>query len=379
MRPTRFCCAAALWLALGGPLAAQRVSVDARLDDLRAAAQRDSNDAAAHYNLAMGYWSKKRYAEAERSLRTAIQIEPQFAAAYLALGVVHNWDDEYWRRLGRSDSAVSAYFREANSLYRKAFMLDPLVDIRILGGTYRFYSGDRVVRAFRDLVEGRYDKAYESLDKEVQSRGGRAGPDSAPPLVLWLRGLSAARTEHYDVAIHDMDNLLGRVQLAQVSDSAKEVPLVANEFRYLLAALHQKSGYLDKAIELYRQVVEYDVGHFMAHVQLARIYEAQRDYGHAAQERQYAINANPDDPSLLLDLGITLGKAGLMSQAETQLQAAASANRRDSRALYWLAMAQLAQGKREAARASFSRFVELAPSRYEPQITAAKERLAELR
>ena len=364
---------AGLWVA---PLAAQKVSIEAKLEDLQAAAARDSNDAAAHYNLAMGYWSKKRYSDAERSLRSAVQIEPQFAGAYLALGVVHNWDDDYWKRLARNDSALKAYVRESGVFYRKAFMLDPLVDIRILGGTYRFYGNSRFSRAFRDLVEGRYDKAYDALGKEMQFWGGRGGIDSAPPLVVWLHGLSAAHTSHYEDAIGDLENLLKRIQPSP--DSATEVPLVTNEYRYMLAALRQAAGQVDQALTLYQQVVENDIGHYMAHVQLARIYESQRDYPRAVQERQNAINANPDDPSLLLDLGVTLGKAGMMPQAETRFIAAIQANPRDVRSLFWLGLAQFDQGKRDAARESLTRFIAVAPSRYERQIGMARERLARL-
>ncbi len=358
------------------PARGQSVSVEARLEDLVAIAQKDSNDAAAHYNLAMGYWSKKRYGEAEASLKQAVQIDPQFAGAYLALGVVRNWDDDFWKKLAKSDSATKAFYRQSNAYYRKAFMVDPLVDIKILGGTYRWYSNSRFAKAFKDLVEGRYDKAYESLDKEKAYWGGRAGADSAPALVIWLHGLSAAHTRHYDEAIGDMSNLLRQVRVEE--DSSVDVPLVTNEFRYMLAALNQSAGKTDEAIALYQQVAETDAGHYMAHVQLARIYEAQRDWPRAVKERQNAVNANPDDASLLLDFGITLGKAGMMPQAETRFQAAIDANPRDVRSLFWLGLAQMEQGKKDAARASFNRFLAAAPSRYDRQITMAREKLATL-
>jgi Flp pilus assembly protein TadD len=96
------------------------------------------------------------------------------------------------------------------------------------------------------------------------------------------------------------------------------------------------------------------------------------------QERQRAVDANPDDASLLLDLGVALGKAGMMPQAESRLQAAVDANSRDTRALFWLGLAQMDLGKKAEARGSFTRFLELAPSRYDRQIAMAKERLAQL-
>jgi tetratricopeptide (TPR) repeat protein len=361
-------------LAAARPAVAQKVEVTESLEALEASAARDSNDPAAHYNLAMGYWSKKRYAEAESSLRTATRIDPQFADAYLALSVVRNWDGDYWKQLRKEkgDSGVKSASRVSDSYYRKAFMLDPLVNIKILGGTYRFYSHSRFFRAFEDLVEGKYDKAYETLDKEMKYWGGSGGVDSVPEVVVWLHGLSAARTNQYDAAIHDMENMLHRVQVAAgKKDSTEDVPLIANEYRYLMAAMQQKAGRTDEAIRLYQEVAQNDVGNYMAHVQLARIYEGVKDYPRAVQERTNAINANPDDPSLLLDLGITLGKSGNMAEAATNLQSAVDGNPRDARALFWLGLAQMEQGKKPEAKA-------IAPSRYDRQIATAKDRLAQL-
>ncbi len=370
-----------LLLAAARPLAAQKVEVTESLEELQSRAARDSNDPAAHYNLAMGYWSKKRYAEAEGSLKTATQIDPQFADAYLALSVVRNWDSDYWKQMRKEkgDSAVTNATRISDSYYRKAFMLDPLVNIKILGGTYRFYAHSRFLNAFEDLVEGKYDKAYETLDKEMKYWGGSGGVDSVPEVVVWLHGLSAARTNQYDAAIHDMENMLHRVQVAEgKKDSTEDVPLIANEYRYLMAAMHQKAGRTDQAIQLYQDVAQNDVGNYMAHVQLARIYEAQKDYDRAVRERTNALNANPDDPSLMLDLGITLGKSGNMAEAETNLVSAVAGNPRDARALFWLGLAQMEEGKKPEAKASFTRFLAIAPSRYDRQIATAKDRLAQL-
>lgn len=65
--------------------AAQRIKLPDKLDKLEARAQAHSNDAAAHDNLALGYRSKERYDDAERAMRMAVEIDPQFAEAYLAL------------------------------------------------------------------------------------------------------------------------------------------------------------------------------------------------------------------------------------------------------------------------------------------------------
>ena len=58
---------------------AQLVRTAVSFDVLQAAVVRDSNDAAAHYNLGVGHWSMGRYDEAGRSFRNALAIEPRFA------------------------------------------------------------------------------------------------------------------------------------------------------------------------------------------------------------------------------------------------------------------------------------------------------------
>jgi predicted Zn-dependent protease len=116
----------------------------------------------------------------------------------------------------------------------------------------------------------------------------------------------------------------------------------------------------------------------MAHVQMANIYESQRRYAEAIEERKRAVDANPDDPSLVMDLGVTLGKSGKFAEGEEVLKKAAEANPRDPRVSFWTALCQAEQGKREEAKASLSRFISTAPSRWDKQIGMAKQRLAAL-
>ncbi|MEP6745062.1 MAG: tetratricopeptide repeat protein, partial [Gemmatimonadota bacterium] len=70
----------------GGPLGAQvRLLDGVTMRSLELAAIRDSNDPVALYDLALGYWSKKRWDDAERMLEQTLAIEPRNAPALLAL------------------------------------------------------------------------------------------------------------------------------------------------------------------------------------------------------------------------------------------------------------------------------------------------------
>jgi len=365
---------------VAGPLQAQKIKLTVPVPELEVRAQRDSNDAAAHYNLAMGYLSKDRFGAAEASLRQAIALDPQFADAYLALSIAHEKDGDFWRAKRKAGpDSVRAAIRELDRQYTKAFLLDPLVDVRVLGSIVWLRPWGEFASGLKDLVEGKYPTAYTHFSNEVrhQQKGGNL--EDVPQVLLWFRSLAAAHSELPDSAAADLQLLVARTERQVAVDSAPDgAPLRVNEYRYMLAAIRQRQGRTAEATELYQQVITADIGNYMAHVQLARMYEAARDFPRAVQERMSAVDANPEDPSLLLDLGVTLGKAGMLPQAEARLKLASEANPRDPRAFYWLGLAQMDLGKSAEARATLSRFLELAPSRYEHQISVARERLTRL-
>jgi Flp pilus assembly protein TadD len=142
--------------------------------------------------------------------------------------------------------------------------------------------------------------------------------------------------------------------------------------------MKQRAGAYTEAIDLYRQSVENDVGLYMAHVHLADVYEDHQMIGDAVSERRAAVNANPDDPTLLLDLGKTLARAGQFPEAEQAFRDAITANVRDPRPHYYLGVVAQHESKLDLARTAFMDFISLAPSRYTQQVADAKQRLATL-
>src|SRR5947209_19469301 len=80
--------AAASFIAPGPALCAQGITLTRSLQELEEAARKDSNDAEAQYNVALGYWSKQRYDHAERTPRPAVTIDPPFAPGWLALAAL---------------------------------------------------------------------------------------------------------------------------------------------------------------------------------------------------------------------------------------------------------------------------------------------------
>ncbi len=368
---------------------AQENRLRAPLKELEAVARADSNDPIAHYNVALGYWDKKRYDEADRSLRQAIAIAPQYAEAYLALSVLYiARGEKYWKKRRRAEGVDTLNpDQESARLYRRAFLLNPMVPLGVLARVDRrnhaeewnlattiwWYSAfSEGIDAFRD---GRFGLSYDRFQSILKDKRAGVHGEGVPDEVLWYRGLAGAHLERYTIAISDFRTLLDRAVLAEQSDTLVYVPLTSNDYRYVLATLNHRAGRLGDALALYREALEHDVGLYVAHVQLARIHERKLEWDAAIDARRRAINANADDASLLLDLGATLAQARRWEAAEHTLRQAMAANPRDARAPYLLGLVATQLHQPLEARQAFSRFLAVAPSRYRAQIVEVRRRL----
>jgi tetratricopeptide (TPR) repeat protein len=385
-------------LVLGLALAAAPASLPAqfrlpvKMGELEQVARRDSNDAAAHYNLALAYWNAKRWDDVEHELRVAVTIEPQFAEGWLALSRLpfarrlRLWEDIAERRVAADDRPG---IEEAYRLYQRAILINPLVDLRAEAAArpgrspYWMTSEwlemiyDRFFAGFDDIQTGNYAGAYGRFDLLVQEAPTRGDREALPEFVYYFRGLAAAHIGRWDDAITDFERLLAKADERQSRDSLLYyIPVETNQYRYMLGVLNHRAGRLADAEHFYRTALEKDLGLYMAHARLASIAENKGDWPTAAAERRAAVNANPDDPSLLLDLGRTLSSWGDFPAADEALKQGVDANPRDSRGWYYLGIVEQQLNKKEGARAAFTRFISLAPSRYVRQIEDAKQRLA---
>jgi tetratricopeptide (TPR) repeat protein len=379
-----------IFVAAAGPVGAQKLKIDVPIKELEERAQRDSNDATAHYNLALGYWSKRKWDDADAQLKRAVELDPRFAPAALAMAYLPlanerggriEWrpmgGGNWWVRFVAEDSVIQRF----DNFYRKAFTLDPLVDIRIaVAAEYRDGSHvDNYDRALYAYNDGKWDEAYRRFGEMVPDSNDYRSYPQRYERVLWYHGLAASRVGKHDDAIRDMQWLVDRSQRREASDTMFRVPLRTNEYRYVLAFVKQRAGDLNGAVAGYQDAITNDLGLFPAHIRIAEIYEGSRQWTQAIAARRHAIDASPDDPSLQLDLGWTLVKAGQFAEAETELSEAVRRAPRDARAPYYLALVQQQLGKTADAKQSFQRFIAIAPSRYERQIADARTRLATLR
>lgn len=375
---------------------AQRLRLSVKLGELQESLERNPDDALAHYNVALGYWSKEKWDATAAHLDTAVTIDPRFAQARLALAYLpYAKRPELWDELWEEDlsDSLTRVVDEARRQERHAYLIDPLVDRTIIGATLPsggpvMWSDDDYLRelyehwaySFGDFIDGNFKDAFYRYDRLLHEwkRNIMVDQDKPPVPWVWYKALAAARIGRYDDARAGIIHLYRRSLAEEEGEDLIHLPLRTNEYRYMRAVLEDYAGNERVAIGLYRDALEHDLGLYMAHVRLADIYEADDRYEEAVQERLRAVHANPDDPTLLMDLGVTLGKAGRFEEAEGYLTQAHEANPRHAMTLFWLGLVQMQLHENALAKATLTQFVEMAPARYQSQLTLARENLASL-
>ena len=228
------------------------------------------------------------------------------------------------------------------------------------------------------LFRSRYELSYDAFRKYVERAYADKPRDSIPNGIFWLRGLAAGHLGIYDVAIADIQTLLDRSLIRELSDTLIRFPLATNDYRYLLAVLHERARRPADAVRLYQEALANDLGLYMAHVRLAEMYRQFKMWPQAIEEQQRAIGANPDDPTAQYELGVILTEAGKPAEAEEPLRQAMARNALDPRVPYQLGLVQQILSKPGEARAAFARVVALGSTLYVRQTADAKQRLVSL-
>ncbi|MDX2208686.1 MAG: tetratricopeptide repeat protein [Gemmatimonadales bacterium] len=375
-----------------------KIELPLSLAELQQRAVADSNDAVAHYNLALGNWNAKKWDDVQRSLDEALRLDPRLAVAWLARSELPfarkpKIREEIFAATGELPAEYIEILRATDRDSRHAFMIDPMVDLRIMATTTSLgidlgLFDDAIgsvdgnyLQAIVDCFEGHSDLCEQRLNRVINDYEDLGLKHRVPDVVYLLKGLAAARTGRHDAAIKDFEKLLSREEDRKKRMNERDlvrVPLQSNEYRFLIASVVHASGQTADAVKLYREAAENDLGLYMAHVRMANIYESQRDYPRAIEERNRAVNANPDDGTLHLELGITLGKSGNFAGAEDACRRATERIPRHAEAWFWLGLALEQQGKRDEARAAYQKVVELAPSRLKARATVAAQKVAAL-
>lgn len=363
------------------------------LEDAEFRVRTDSNNAELQYQLAMGYWNKRRWDDAERALQASVSIQPRSAKAQLALAMIPFGRRE---RLGgevidgRVPENLKATVEASQSRIRLAFMIDPLVSQQVIGAVTpdptRYFPHTDAAHEVRqlffqwheDFYDERYGSAYSRLQRLVREAQWTRGRDRIPAYVRWARGLAAAHIARFDSAIADIRVLYQRALDHQESDTIIHIPLRTNEYRYILGVLHLNAGSLDSATALFRETAENDMGLFMAHVHLAEVHEALGELEASINERKLAIASNPDESTLYYEAGVALMKSNLLDEALEMMLTSRRMNPRDPQSPFAAAVLQLSLDQTREARESLEHFLRVAPTYLAPQIERARAQLAAL-
>ncbi len=377
-------------LAAITPVEAQR-----NLKEVEAWAREDTNDSRRQYVLALAHWREHHWRPTDSLLRLAVQLEPRYADAYLALHFL-----PFARRPSLAEEAVRnrvpAAWRpilaEAEGFYQRAFRTDPLVNLDVMGLVYEIeepratdYSPAQMAVYLRyyawfvDLGFGRYRSAHERLKSLAQREFDEAKhPERVPDGLLWYRGLAAAHILQFDAAIADYRVLLDRALKKAQRDEIVHVPLGDNDYRFMIAALQHVAGHTDSAVAMYQEALEHDLGLVMAHTYLASIHDKAGRAEAAMLERRRAAEVSHDDPTALFDLAMSLFNWGLTTEAGEPLRRAIALNGRYSPPYYLLGRVTEDLGLGSEAREHYTRFLALAPLRLEDLRADAQQRVAKL-
>jgi tetratricopeptide (TPR) repeat protein len=281
---------------------------------------------------------------------------------------------------------------EAHEFFRRAFRINPLLNLNVMGvayeikepivhdftsPAYQYYA--KYLAWFVDLGLGHYGSAHDRLTTLARQEWDEVKhPERVPDGILFFRGLAAAHTMQYEKATSDFRKLLVRVERVQQEEIVR-VPLHDNDYRFILATIHRLSGHPDSAIALYQEALERDLGLVMAHSHLANIYEEANRPADALLERKRAAEISRDDPVVLFDLAASLFNAGQSTEADEPLRQSIKTNPRFSPSYYLLGRVDEELGLQAEARDQYQKFLALAPLGSVDLRADAEQRLGKLK
>ena len=368
------------WIALFlllMPLVPASVWSQGPLDSLILRAEQDSNDAVAHFDLAKALLAEEEWDSADSALREAVLLAPSYGDAWIQIALLPERRGARYRRQLDKDGQLDSVRTEADRARRRAWFSDPLTELELfaiieddlLRPSLRQYAGDWYnvfARSIHRLSDGKRAEAWKEIDRIARMRGHPLFGS----VITRLHGLLAWSQQDYPTAITDFMSLTAR---AYAAETLGFLPmLAANEDRYALATLLLQAGSYNESMLTYQRVVELDASVWQAHVQLARMYEASEMWLEAVAERRTAVAVNPDDASLLVELGGTLLNAGERAEALQVLREAEAHLPRDPRLYLLLGLALTEPDEAASRRAALTHFVAIAPSRMAPQVSAAR-------
>ncbi len=236
--------------------------------------------------------SRKKLDEALADVATILENNPADVNALIMQG-------EVLRELGKDEAALES-FEKAAELAPKSLLAH-----QRLGEIYR--------------TSGEYDKAIEQFDKILEIKPGEV-------LTKVHRAEIYLRSNRLEEALADVDSVLEKQPLVlahriraevlanmdRLDEAIEEIERVSlampgnNEIKLQLALYYQIDRQNDKAIEIYTKILEQDGDNITVRRTRGDAYLTKGDHAEAIADFEKALEALPEDPSLLNNLAWVL-------------------------------------------------------------------------
>jgi tetratricopeptide (TPR) repeat protein len=261
---------------------------------------------AAYYSLGIAYKLKGNFDKAIQSYEKAIELNPNFSDAYYNLGLAY-------RSKGDLNKAIRSY--------EKAIELDP----KDFGSYYNM--------GFAYNLNGDFDKAIQSYEKVIE-----LNPNCFD--ACYNLGVVYESKGNLDKAI-------------RFDEQAIELNPSSSEAYNNLGVAYKSKGNFDKAIQSYKKAIELNPTFFNAYSNLGVVYESKGNLDKAIQLFEKAIELNPNSSYSYGNLGWMYYLKNDIKKCIEYSSIAVSLDSMAFYAKYNIALAKLRSGRFDEARKSY--------------------------
>jgi tetratricopeptide (TPR) repeat protein len=372
----------------------ERGKYDEAVIQFRSALEIDPRYAAAHYQLGRTYLALRNPGSAYRELTESVTLDPGNADAQLEFAAL---------LIGRRQ------FDQAQSVAQR--VLDALPGnvraLTILGENYILtHDFPKAIEEFQKVAElepqrvesytalgaaygaaGRFSEAEDAYRKATGNNPKSAQAHMSLSQFYFSQGsMAKAETEMHIACDLDLRALPPRFLLARIllvmgksadaeklyADLKKIAPKDPQAYR-ALGSFYASSGQREKAIAEFHSELAAHPKDSVVKDQLVETLLDLNRIGEAVPFNREVVSANPADPGGLESQGRILLSEGQYENARTALEAAVKAEPNSAGPHYFLGLAQRGAGLPDLAKVSFSRALEL-----QPQMAQASAALASL-
>lgn len=357
------------------------IEISETIEVLEGRVKGDPNDPVNHYNLGLGYVSKRKFSTAQACFDSALAINPGFAEAHFAnYCVKYALNKKMYEALREDDlkKDTSQLVKSVDRHLQKATLYNPFFDWRVSTILLESppVSNDRSIQefinlfyeyffnGFREFSLGNYSAAIQKLTNTIE-----LVPDWTQCYLV--RGYAYAQMGQYNSAIEDFQHVID--EMSQYN-TKRILPVYINtaELKYLVAYAYERDKNIIAAEKEYQKVLLEDLSFYMAHVRLGRIFLAKKMTDQALQEFEAALLLEPNDAVIRYEHARTLVSMQRYDEALKDYENIISNFPKNSIAYYYSGILLNQLGKKGEALVFFQKFMEVSPTKNVEELANAK-------